>query len=186
MGEKGPRVGCFLVSALLSLMLMGCSGEMNSHDRVHELGYVPAVLGVQEARDRASELSSRILDLMGVKGKVTEPGSGVSVCPADPEKKRLYRIRHPWALYGASDASLGEGMENLRKGLSEDGWKIISDETAESRDQDPVIRAEHEEMKYALDVVWERKTAEHEPQISVTLLSACFKTPEGESPQGEY
>ncbi|WP_146252327.1 hypothetical protein [Streptomyces carminius] len=151
-----------------------------------DLGYVPTVVGVQEARDRTGELSSQVLDAIGVKGKITEPGPGVSVCPADPKKEKLYRVRHPWALYGIPDSSLEKGMANLREKLPKNGWKIIADREAESEDRDPVIHAEHEEMRYALDVVWERETAEHDPQISVTLLSACFETPEGESPQGEF
>lgn len=184
--NRSSGVSGFFARTVLLLMLVGCSGEVKTPGEARELEYVPDVLGVQEARDRTSGLSSRILDLMGVEGKVTEPGPGVSVCPADPEKKKLYRIRHPWALYGVPDDSLERGMSNLRKRLPENGWKILASGDANSGDRDPIIHAEHEKMRYALDVVWEQKTAEHDPQISVTLLSACLRTPEGESPQGQY
>ncbi|MDH2411899.1 hypothetical protein [Streptomyces chitinivorans] len=149
-----------------------------------ELDYEPHVISVEDARSQARGVSSRIFDMMGVDAKATQPGPGISTCSADPNKERMYVVRHPWAIYGVSNSVLKEAMDNLRNSLPGDGWTIVKDGREESKDRQPVIHAENDELQYTLIASWAQ--GREKPQISVTLTSACIKTPEGENPRGEY
>ncbi|PJE94462.1 hypothetical protein CUT44_30035 [Streptomyces carminius] len=149
-----------------------------------ELDYEPHVISVQDARSQAENISSRILDMMRIEARVTEPGPGDSICSVDPNKERMYIVRHPWAVYDVPNSTLEAAMENLRSGLPEDGWSIVKDGRANSEDRQPVIHAENDELQYTLMISWAQDRGK--PQISVTLASACIKTPEGESSQGEF
>ncbi|MFP8945142.1 hypothetical protein ACLIYM_27400 [Streptomyces fenghuangensis] len=159
---------------------MGAEGKGGKR----ELDYEPHVISVEDARSQARGVSSRIFDMMGVDAKATQPGPGISTCSADPNKERMYVVRHPWAIYGVSNSVLKEAMDNLRNSLPGDGWTIVKDGREESKDRQPVIHAENDELQYTLIASWAQ--GREKPQISVTLTSACIKTPEGENPQGEY
>ncbi|WP_431042400.1 hypothetical protein ACQUSR_11105 [Streptomyces sp. P1-3] len=174
--RNGQRWRRGIVAALLAASIgstaMGCSD-------VNDLGYEPVELGVDEARSKTKEVSSRILEMIDIKGKVTEPGPGVSRCEEGSGGAELYKTRHPWSVYGISDESVERGMGNLRKRLPGKGWKIVKDGKANSKAQDPEIVAENKKEQFAVHFLGEKGTATGDPMISVDVVSACFRAPAG-------
>ncbi|MFC0599715.1 hypothetical protein [Streptomyces palmae] len=152
---------------------------------MNELGYDPVKLGVDEARSKTERISSRLLEMIEVKGKVTEPGPGVSRCEGESGDSELYKTLHPWSVYGISDESVERGMNNLRKRLPESGWTILKDGKVNSEARDPEILAENKKEYFAVHIVGEKRTASGEPMISVEVVSACFRAPKG-TLKGQY
>ncbi len=158
---------------------MGCSN-------VNNLDYEPTKLDVDEARQKTREVSSRLLEMIEVKGKVTEPGPRIAPCDDEPDAKDLYVTRHPWSIYDLSEEEVAQGMENLRKGLPEHGWKILRDGKSHSKAQDPEILAENKKEKFAANFTALRKTASGDTMIKVTVVSACYRAPAGTDLDSEY
>ncbi|MDN3060659.1 MULTISPECIES: hypothetical protein [Streptomyces] len=150
------------------------------------LEYKPTKLDTDEARQRTREVSSRLLEMINVKGKVTEPGPRIARCDDEPDAKDLYVARHPWSIYDLSEEEVTRGMENLRKGLPEHGWKILKDGKANSKAQDPEILAENTEEKFAANFTALKKTASGDTMIKVTVVSACHRAPAGTDLDSEY
>jgi hypothetical protein len=168
---------------LVAAMSMGCT-VMTDED--NELDYTPTVKSVDDGRAETRDVSSRILDLAGIQGEVSEPGPGVSTCDADPDmEENLYIIRHPWSIYGLPAEKLEEGMSNLRRELPRRGWEILEEGELNNTARSPRILFENRDVEYAANVVLRGKDT-NEPMLEVTVVSACFRTPEGESPRGQY
>ncbi|MEV0281617.1 hypothetical protein AB0I22_35245 [Streptomyces sp. NPDC050610] len=143
-----------------------------------KLNYKPVERDVDTAKKETKAVSSQLLDMMGIKGKVTQGGPGVSSCE-DDDAQDLYLLRHPWSLYEVPDETLEKGMANLRKQLPEHGWKILKDGKANSKDQDPEILAENKKLQHAAHITWNRQTTTEKPMIHISVVSACFRAPEG-------
>lgn len=158
---------------------MGCSD-------VQKLNYEPEELSVDSARSKTKSVSSQLLEMIGVKGKVTQPGPGLAKCDDEPDAKDLYIMNHPWSVYGVSNDILKQGMENLRKSLPERGWKILKDGETKSVARDPEILAENKKLRYAAHIVWMRTSASGRPMINVTVVSGCFRAPAGTDINKEY
>lgn len=151
-----------------------------------DLGYTPEVRETRSSMDEAGKLSSRLYDLMRLKGKVTPPGPILDVC-GDMDADRYYKVRHTWSVYGRSDASLTKAWERLEEALSGNGWKI----TGRGRESDayktPYLQADSREKKFTVRVTLELVPEGHTPAkgeesgIMFSLASACFQVPEGES-----
>ncbi|MCX5312494.1 hypothetical protein [Streptomyces sp. NBC_00154] len=71
--------------------------------------------------------SSRILEILDVRGKVTETGAMTSRCSDYDSDEEVYRARHPWSIYKAPFADMQKGTDRLRVELPKDGWKIVQD-----------------------------------------------------------
>lgn len=153
---------------------------------MNDLGYEPTKLEVDAARQKTKSVSSALLELIDLKGKVTEPGPGIARCEDAPDSENLYIARHPWSVYGLSEEQVQQGMENLRKELPQHGWKIIKDGKARSKDQDPEILAENKKEKFAANFTGLKKTASGDTMINVTVVSACYRAPEGTDLDREY
>ncbi|MFF4405824.1 hypothetical protein ACFY2W_32615 [Streptomyces sp. NPDC001262] len=153
---------------------------------MNKLNYKPEELGVDAARSKTKDASSQLLEMIGVKGKVTEPGPGISRCDNDSDRNDLYLVRHPWSVYDVSNDDLQRGMENLRVALPEKGWKILKDGVANSKDQDPEIYAENKELHYAAHFTWMRNNSSGQPMINVSVVSSCFRAPAGTDLSREY
>ncbi|MEV8113990.1 hypothetical protein AB0O69_03755 [Streptomyces xiamenensis] len=167
---------------LLTSLVMGCSAVLDSGNG---LDYTPSVKSVAGARSDAEEVSSRLFDIISVQGEASEPGPGVTECEADPEMERLYKINHPWSITGASRETLREGMDRLREQLPAEGWEVIEEGEANNANSSPVILFENRDVEFAAHVMLRGKTDE-DSLLHVSLVSACFSTPEGESPSGSY
>jgi hypothetical protein len=137
---------------------------------------------VQDAR----ELSSQLLDAMRLEGEVTEPGPGVAECEGmSPE--RYFVVRHPWSVYGVPVPDMEAAMERLRDDLPGRGWEVTKYGPDKSPSRSLEIFADHKhgDKQFSVNIRLfdERgKNADHVSMINVTLVSACFRTPEGEEP----
>lgn len=99
--------------------------------------------------------------------------------------ERLYTMHHPWSVSGVSRDVLREGMERLREQLPQEGWEIIEEGEANNANRSPFILFENREVEYAAYISLMGKRDE-DSLLHVTVVSACFSTPEGESPKGSY
>ncbi|WP_190232904.1 hypothetical protein [Streptomyces avicenniae] len=144
------------------------------------------VLSVDDARAEVRELSSSVLDLTGLEGTFSEPGPGVSTCEEDPRKERLYLVRHIWSVSGLPERELTAGMDRLREQLPGEGWEIVEDGFRDNPARTPRFIADNHAAGYGVNVEFIRAYEDSEPMLSVTLVSGCLSTPEGESPRGEY
>ncbi|NEB76324.1 hypothetical protein G3I40_13985 [Streptomyces sp. SID14478] len=155
-----------------------------------DLGYKPITLSVDKAREETSTISSQILDLIAIKeGKVTEPGPGVSTCDEDPG--HLYKTRHPWSIYQVSSEDvLKQGFERLRKQLPQHGWKIVRYGHDNSKAKTLGLTADSTTKRFSINVelLVSSPTAgkEKEPLLAVTVVSGCFRAPEGTDLNKEY
>ncbi|MFC9064754.1 hypothetical protein [Streptomyces harbinensis] len=168
---------------IIASLATGCSSVLGSNSG--KLDYTPAVKSVEDARAEARDISSQLFDIASVRGETSEPGPGVTTCEADPDMERLYTMHHPWSISGVSRDVLREGMERLREQLPQEGWEIIEEGEANNANRSPVILFENRDVEYAAHVMLRGKT-DDDSMLHVTVVSACFSTPEGESPKGSY
>ncbi|WP_171110005.1 MULTISPECIES: hypothetical protein [unclassified Streptomyces] len=144
---------------------------------------------MDEARERAKTVSSEIHDMIGIrKGEVTKRGPGVSTCEDDPE--HLYKTRHPWSLYGVPEEDLKQGFQRLRDALPKNGWKIVDYGPNSSKAKSLELTADSETEPYSVNAVLIVSTPtnpnEKQPLLAVTVVSGCFRAPEGTKLDQEF
>ncbi|MEU2250720.1 hypothetical protein [Streptomyces sp. NPDC019224] len=149
-----------------------------------------------ETRDKAAavadveQASSRILEIIDVKGKATEPGAMTMPCSDDYSQEEPYYAYHPWSLYKAPFAELEKGMNRLRAGLPKDGWKITKDGMDGTIGNSPQIVAESKGRRVMVDIRLNKevKSEKAPAMLTVTVQSRCYRlpttpaTPEEQSP----
>ncbi|PZT74451.1 MULTISPECIES: hypothetical protein [unclassified Streptomyces] len=133
------------------------------------------------------QASSRILEIIDVKGKATEPGAMTSPCSDDYRQEDPYHALHLWSLYKAPYAELEKGMDRLRDELPKDGWKITKDGRDGTVGNSPQLIAESEARGVKADIRLDKEVkAEKAPaMLRVTVQSRCYHlpaTPEEQSP----
>lgn len=161
------------------LALTGC-GSVGSKSSEEKLGYTPKVQEIQTSKDQVNEISSRILDWMGVKGKLTESGAAATICEAiDPDFKEYYLIHHPWSVYGLKVDSFQQAMENLREELPKHGWKITRDGHTDSIARNPEITAVDEKSHHIVTIEWTKNRSNPKQILFVNVNSRCYRAPEG-------
>ncbi|WP_367124050.1 hypothetical protein [Streptomyces phytohabitans] len=137
--------------------------------------YEPKTRDAQEVHHEVSTLSSNVLDMIAIQGKVTEPGPMKYPCgPDEGDSDGLNRVRHPWSLYGVSNAKLQTGMENLERELPSHGWKIAKVGEDGSRNRNREILAVHDSTRSQLEVAWLKGEDGHQALLEVTVYSRCF------------
>ncbi|MFC9394012.1 hypothetical protein ACFTWS_12750 [Streptomyces sp. NPDC057027] len=175
--RRRPRRPAALGALLcLTTLATGCSTMSDADD----LGYTPTTLGVEDARTRTKEISSEIFDMIGLpRAKSTPGGAGASRCQEDPE--HLFSIRHPWSLYDVSEDELKQGFERLHQALPAKGWKVVSYGPNSSKARSLEITADKENEHFALNAeLWVgSKDPKQKNLIGVTVVSGCFRAPEG-------
>ncbi|WP_162890383.1 hypothetical protein [Streptomyces olivoreticuli] len=145
-------------------------------EKTRKLDYEPETRSSQAVEKEIGSLSSKVLDMLQVKGKVTEPGPAAGSCSTSDGDVSGYRsVRHPWSLYGADNDSLQKGMNNLKDKLPAQGWKVERYGADTSRNQNLEISAVHSETRTQLEVTWMKGLDGKEPLIEVTLYSRCFR-----------
>ncbi|MGC5343182.1 hypothetical protein PZB75_19195 [Streptomyces sp. AM 4-1-1] len=144
------------------------------------LGYEPDSRRTQDVKGEIASLSSKVLDMMGTNGKVTEPGPNVSPCD-DSDSADYYRVRHPWSMYGVSNTVLEKGMANLSRELPRQGWKIEKEGKDSSANRNLEILAVHPTTRSQLEVTWLKGLDGHEALIEVSLYSRCFRSSDSPS-----
>ncbi|MFE9637121.1 hypothetical protein [Streptomyces sp. NPDC006463] len=166
-----------VVMVSMSVLSMGCSN-------VKELNYTPVRMDPDPARKKAKAVSSRLLEMSGVQGKVTEPGPSVSRCSEYGDD--LFSTSHPWSVYGLTDDQVETGMANLRKALNENGWKITKDGKANSNAQSPEIYAENKTEQFAVQVTGLKDRGPVETMLNFSVVSACYRAASASALDGEY
>ncbi|MFB7271233.1 hypothetical protein [Streptomyces sp. NPDC056244] len=163
-------------AALTALALTGCSMTESDEPKIEGTRSVDAVDA------EAKRISSQVLDIIAVKGEVSEPGPGVGTC-AGLDRDKYFTVRHPWSLTAATDAELAQAMTRLKEGLPEQGWKITQYGRNNSPAKSLELTADHTGKKFGVNVeFWEKGTSgnDNPPSLVVTVVSGCFQVPEGE------
>ncbi|MFF3860330.1 hypothetical protein [Streptomyces sp. NPDC002209] len=131
-----------------------------------ELPYTPERMDPDPARAKTRQVSARLLEMAGVKGKVTEPRTGMGFVVCDEYGQDLYALEHRWSVGGMTSDQYDAGMQNLRKALGENGWKI-------SKDGPDEIRATNETEHFFVEVT--AHTATLEPTLDFSVGSRCYR-----------
>ncbi|NED93351.1 hypothetical protein G3I76_76600 [Streptomyces sp. SID11233] len=123
--------------------------------------------------------SSRILEMLDIKGEATEPGAMTLPCSGYDSAEEVYRARHPWGIYKVPFTDMQKAMNRLRVGLPKDGWKIIKDGRDGTQGNSPQIIAESKGREFAVDVRLHKevKAENSPPMLEVTVESRCYRTP---------
>ncbi|AWK10621.1 hypothetical protein DDQ41_18890 [Streptomyces spongiicola] len=168
-----PGVPALLVSCTLTL-LTGC-GMTDDHE--------PDVVTSVERRtssdvaDEAERVSSEIYDLIGIKGKASDTGPGVTDCGRkDPE--RYFKVFHKWSFVPASGEQLGGVMERLKAELPGRGWKVVEYGPDTSRNENLNLTADNDARKFSVNIVHRAKSAP--PKLSLMVVSGCYQVPDGQ------
>lgn len=150
-----------------------------SNDGESEYARSIKTVKVERARTEISNISSQVLDMIAVKGKVSEPGPTVSECPGrDPEE--YFKMHHVWSLSNAPHSELQEALPRLRENLPRSGWSVVDYGPNNSRAKTLVLTADNTEKQYALNIeFWDERQSDGEPMLLVNVVSACFKVPGG-------
>ncbi|MFD6938862.1 hypothetical protein ACFWAP_22260 [Streptomyces goshikiensis] len=173
-----PGAPALLVSLAL-ITLTGCGMNDSSGSATPSGSAEAPLVGTSTSRDAADAVekaSSELYDLIGVKGKGSESRSGVMECEGkDPAT--YFKVFHPWSFYPASADQLDEAMERLKSELPKHGWKVVRYEPDTSQAKNLVLTADNTEKKYGVSVVQMKKN--DPPKLSLTVVSGCYRVPEG-------
>ncbi|MFJ9028212.1 hypothetical protein ACIRQP_06740 [Streptomyces sp. NPDC102274] len=131
----------------------------------------------EDAAAVAKKVSSEIYDLIGIKGKASNTGAGVSECSGkDPEK--YFQIFHPWSFVPESADQLSGVMERLKEELPKHGWKVVEYGPDTSKNKNLSLTADNDKKKYSVSVVHRAKN--NPPKLSLMVVSGCYQVPEGQ------
>ncbi|MDT3398759.1 hypothetical protein RKE29_19270 [Streptomyces sp. B1866] len=178
-----------IIAITLAGLLTGCSG-MNTRENSGTASHTsdsapnrPTEKDISAAKKEAAQLSSQILALSGLHGKVTEPGPGFA---DDNQVERGYYISHDWAIYDLPNDKLKTGMDNLYRSLPQNDWRIVSYAPAKSEARQLQMRAEHTRTHHLVLIEWikgkspgDGPGASDTPEIGVTLTSPAYQAPKG-------
>ncbi|MFI6701746.1 hypothetical protein ACIBJC_22740 [Streptomyces sp. NPDC050509] len=136
---------------------------------------------VQKGTENAS---SQILDMMDLKGKVTESGALILRCSDYSPEDEVYRARHPWSLRNIPIEEMKNAMDRLREELSKNGWNIVKDGPDDTVGKAPQIVANSKNGEFSADIrlLDNRKYGDDPSLIEVTVVSKCYKSSPEASP----
>ncbi|MGW4033404.1 hypothetical protein ACWEFL_29600 [Streptomyces sp. NPDC004838] len=133
---------------------------------------------LDDATQETKKVSSDLLDLIGVKGKVSQPGPRVTECGDGKDREKYYQMYHPWSLRPASSGQLANVMERLKTELPKHGWKIVEYGRDSSLNKNLSLTADNDERRFSVSIDY---LAKDKPQrLSVTVVSGCYQVPEGQ------
>ncbi|HEY8982548.1 MAG TPA: hypothetical protein VIU15_23535 [Streptomyces sp.] len=181
-----------LTALALTLLTAGCSNTVDDAtptDSASESAGTYPTLPVDEARARAKTAASDLYDMIALpKAKVTERGPAVSPCDEDPD--HLYKTRHPWSVYGVSEADLKAGFERLHAALPEKGWKVVSYGEENSEAKSLSLTADSAGTRFSVNarllVSTPTNPNEKNPLLAITVVSGCWRAPAGTDLHAEY
>ncbi|MFG3011816.1 hypothetical protein ACGFZB_15385 [Streptomyces cinerochromogenes] len=136
--------------------------------------------GTSTSRDAAAKtqkVSSRLYDLIGVKGRASDGSPGVQEC-GDKDRDRYFRIFHKWSFYPASAGDLDVAMQNLKEGMPKHGWKIVEYGPDSSANKNLTLIADNDEKKAGVHIT--RMAKRNPPKLSLMVVSGCYEVPEGQ------
>ncbi|WP_030221766.1 hypothetical protein [Streptomyces bikiniensis] len=162
---------------LLSLALTTLTGCSMSDAKDSDSPPFAGVSTTSRATDTTQKVSSELYDLMGLKGKATQPGPGVMECSGkDPEK--YFTTFHSWTFTPASPGELDGVMERLRKELPGHGWKVVGFEPDSSRNKNLTLTADNDAEKHSVKITHWAK--DQPPKLNFFVVSGCYRVPDGE------
>ncbi|MFJ8588071.1 hypothetical protein ACIRD2_25980 [Streptomyces sp. NPDC093595] len=129
------------------------------------------------AADETEKVSSEIYDLIGIKGKASDTGPGVTGCSGKDEEK-YFQIFHPWTFTPASPEQLDGVMERLKEELPKHGWKVVEYGRDTSKNENLELTADNDKKKHSVNIVHRAK--QNPPRLSLMVVSGCYQVPEGE------
>ncbi|MET9964708.1 hypothetical protein ABZZ80_01940 [Streptomyces sp. NPDC006356] len=132
----------------------------------------------QAVKDKVERASSEILDIISVKGKVTQSGAVTNPCSSYASEDKVHQMRHPWSIYGAPSEELKKAMDRLREELPAKGWKIVKDGPDKSQANLPQIVANSPDGHMSVDLrLWiEPPGSKRSSMIEATVVSDCFRS----------
>ncbi|MEV0775083.1 hypothetical protein ACIBLA_17730 [Streptomyces sp. NPDC050433] len=130
-----------------------------------------------DAADRAEQVSSELYDLIGIKGKASEAGPGVSEC-GDKDPEKYFQIFHAWTFTPASADLLDGVMERLRAELPKHGWKVVKYGPDTSKNKNLSLTADNDEKKHSVKIGHFAK--DESPNLNLMVASGCYQVPDGE------
>ncbi|MEW1610500.1 MULTISPECIES: hypothetical protein [unclassified Streptomyces] len=171
--KTAPGAQALLVSIAI-ITLTGCSmTNAGEADSLPSAGTSTS----EEAAQTAKKVSSELYDLIGLKGKASNSGAGVTECGGkDPEK--YFQIFHPWSFTPASPAQLGEVMKRLNEELPKHGWKVVEYGPDASKNKNVRLTADNEKKKHSVKITHYAKR--NPPKLSLMVVSGCYQVPDGE------
>ncbi|WP_344395198.1 hypothetical protein [Streptomyces vastus] len=129
------------------------------------------------AADETEEVSSEIYDLIGIEGKASETGAGVTEC-SGKEREKYFQIFHPWSFTPASAGQLDGVMERLKDELPKHGWKVVEYGPDTSKNKNINLTADNDKKKASVNITYLSK--QNPPRLRLTVVSGCYKIPDGE------
>lgn len=134
----------------------------------------------EEIDENTKKVSSQILDLLTLKGKVSRPGPGSLPCE-NKARDKYFQMLHSWNVIPPKGQSAGieEAVEDLKKSLPKQGWEIKSFGRDSSPNRNLSLTADHDKKKFSVNVVGQVK--DKQPKLVVRVISACYKVPAGET-----
>jgi hypothetical protein len=163
------KTSAFVSIIAACLLATACSNENEAAVKVRESENVQADV---------ERTSSRILEILDLKGKVTESGAMTSKCAGYDSDDEVYRARHPWSVYEVPFADMQKAMDRLRAELPKEGWEIVKDGVDGSASKSPQIVAESKGGEFAIDVrLYKASKVGNAPDLlKVAVESACYRT----------
>ncbi|MDT3396095.1 hypothetical protein RKE29_05465 [Streptomyces sp. B1866] len=159
--------------------LTGCSVE-NSNDP----GDAPKTREVHDVEKEAQELSSQILEIINLRGKVSEPGPGVALC-GEKDSEKYYVIHHPWSVAEVPVEDLRQAMTRLREEMPKKGWKVTKYGPDQSPSRSLALKADSTQKEFSVRIYLYDESRKAKPEgvsmIYAHLASACFQVPEGKT-----
>ncbi|MFI8274784.1 hypothetical protein ACIGBH_07710 [Streptomyces sp. NPDC085929] len=120
---------------------------------------------------KTREVSGRLLEMAGIKRRITEPGMTVTLC--DEYGDDLYALEHPWSVEGLTNEQFDTGMQNLRTALGENGWKVREGEV-DGADR-PELHASNETEHFSVKITAHRAEPGKEPVLGFSVASRCYR-----------
>lgn len=168
---------------LAASLAAGCGRE----DNMTSGGAEPEVREVEDVRAEVKTISSDLLDLTGLRGKVSEPGPGVVTC-TDRERGEYFFVRHTWSVKEVPESELERAMAELRDGLSDRGWEVAKYGPNNSPAGTIELLAGLEPEQYTAEISFlDGRNLDPEADLStesmlyVMVRSACYRVPEGQT-----
>ncbi|MFB7374380.1 hypothetical protein ACFC0D_31600 [Streptomyces sp. NPDC056222] len=130
-----------------------------------------------QVRKGVRQTSSHILDMTGLKGKVTKPGPLPLPCDSYEPEGQVIQMRHNWSIYDLPFEELEKGYATLRTAFTKNGWKIVSDGPDTSKAKTPTMVADSPDGEHSADVrlMDNRKAKDPTSVLAVTVVSGCFQ-----------
>jgi hypothetical protein len=144
------------------------------NDVSDRLGYQPRVLPAREVKAQVAELSSAVLDMVRVRGRVSEGGPMELPWDQGEDPDEFHNVTHLWSLYGVDESALEGGMAALAQQLPEKGWHVVRNGPDSSRNRNQEILATHLATRVQLEATFERNADVGDPRISFSVYSRFF------------